>query len=241
MYGNTNQPQSEHKISASPIQLTVGEAKHTPIKELPANYQKPQDFSWMKERDKVTIVSVDPGLRGALAFFFKTSDKKLAILTHSMPLKRNTNKVSKRKRFVDPLSILAIISEYVQFHKGEKLDLGIIEQVHAFPHQGVVSMFNFGKEAGIVEGILWTISSNMYHAHPKSWKQRYNLHGKKRSPESFLKELQHKVSLIQKNNSHAFSEIAINYDSDGHLEAVLIGLYALEKLGIIPQVWDVKL
>jgi len=52
-----------------------------------------------------------------------------------------------------------------------------IEQVHAMPGQGVVSMFNFGHSCGTVMGVIGAMGLPSTLVTPNSWKREMNLIG----------------------------------------------------------------
>lgn len=67
-----------------------------------------------------------------------------------------------------------------------------VEQVHAMPGNGVVSMFSFGKNAGYYEGILNTLNSNYIYIRPQKWQKGLNIEkskGDKAGHKRKLKEL----------------------------------------------------
>lgn len=45
-----------------------------------------------------------------------------------------------------------------------------LENVHAMPGQGVVSMFNFGMSFGMIKGIVAALGYPMYLPAPQTWK-----------------------------------------------------------------------
>lgn len=60
--------------------------------------------------------------------------------------------------------------------------LACIEHVHAFPGQGVTSMFNFGKTAGIIEGVLTAHKIPFEKVLPKVWTKSFNMDSELSSP-----------------------------------------------------------
>lgn len=51
-----------------------------------------------------------------------------------------------------------------------------IEKVHAMPHQGVTSMFNFGFSTGMIHGMLRSWGIPLHEVRPQDWKKDI-LHG----------------------------------------------------------------
>ena len=54
----------------------------------------------------------------------------------------------------------------------------VVEKVGAMPHQGVKSMFNFGKTAGFIEGVLSALGIPYQLIPPATWKKEFSLIGK---------------------------------------------------------------
>lgn len=67
------------------------------------------------------------------------------------------------------------VSEYVKdienTFNNYKPKLVVIEKVNAMPNQGVVSMFNFGMNYGIWQGILTTFKVPYRLIQPKQWRK----------------------------------------------------------------------
>ncbi len=55
----------------------------------------------------------------------------------------------------------------------------IIEDVNAMPKQGVVSMFRFGYNAGILLGVLQTLDIEILRVKPSAWKSALGLSSNK--------------------------------------------------------------
>lgn len=53
--------------------------------------------------------------------------------------------------------------------------VGIIENVHAFPGQGVRSVFRFGMGFGILHAVLTCAGVSLHEASPTKWKKFYGL------------------------------------------------------------------
>lgn len=104
------------------------------------------------------IISVDPGLSGA--FCIKDGE---SVLVHDMPILK-----SKTKK--DTFDISAIVS-LLEPHKDA--DVFFIEDIHCMPKNGAVSMFNFGRGKGILEGIGFALGLNVQYVTPQTWKKSY--------------------------------------------------------------------
>lgn len=105
----------------------------------------------------VCIMGVDPGLSGAIAFYFPSQPMRVAV--HDMPLA--DGEVS------SPL-LAEMITDYQPL-------LAIIERVSAMPKQGVVSMFNFGRAYGDVRGVVGALAIPVQYVTPGKWKKHYQL------------------------------------------------------------------
>jgi len=109
------------------------------------------------------IIGIDPGVTGALAVINKGEVEAL----HDMPTMAGT----KNKKQVNGYELCRLIEI-------NKPDLVMIEKVHAMPGQGVSSMFNFGKSAGIIEGVCAGLGVPIEFVTPQSWKKKFSLIGK---------------------------------------------------------------
>ena len=95
----------------------------------------------------------------------------------------------------------------------------LVEKVSAMPKQGVVSMFNFGKSAGFIEGVLSAVGIPYQLVPPNVWKREYSLIKKeKKDSLSVCKKLFPDVSLRRTDRCKV--------DHDGMAEALLIAEYA---------------
>lgn len=75
------------------------------------------------------------------------------------------------------------ISGYVQTLKDvQSQDIGwtdsvhaVVEDVHAMPGQGVTSMFSFGRNKGLIEGMLLGLGIDYRLVSPQTWKKHFGL------------------------------------------------------------------
>ena len=106
--------------------------------------------------------------------------------------------------------------------KGQDV-IAVIEKVGARPGQGVTSMFNFGKSAGYIEGVLSALGIPYQLIPPQTWKREFSLIGKdKKASIETCQKLFPEVDLRRSERSKT--------DSDGKAEALLIALYAERHL-----------
>lgn len=106
-----------------------------------------------------------------------------------------------------------------------------LEKVGAMPKQGVVSMFNFGKNAGYIEGVLDTVGINFQSVTPQEWKKEFGLISKKGT------ETKEKKQASIDKCKELFPDVSLRKtarcttDSDGMAEALLIAEFCRRKFG----------
>lgn len=99
-----------------------------------------------------------------------------------------------------------------------------VEKVGARPGQGVTSMFNFGKSAGYIEGVLTALEIPYQLVSPPAWKREFSLIGKdKQASIDTCHQLFPGVDLKRTERCRK--------DSDGLAEALLLSLYAQRHFG----------
>ncbi len=108
------------------------------------------------------IIGIDPGLSGAVAHFYDG-----VVTTYDTPI-FSIKKGKKVQREVDGVQLATIISR----HHPEQV---ILERVNAMPKQGVVSMFNFGRSFGVVEGVVAALQIPITYVTPQRWKSALRL------------------------------------------------------------------
>lgn len=97
-----------------------------------------------------------------------------------------------------------------------------LDRVSAMPKQGVVSMFNFGKNFGFIQGLLTAYSIPYEIITPQKWKKEFQITGDKNSSIAVCKRLFPDVDLRRTER--------YKKDDDGMAEAVLLAEYARRKL-----------
>ena len=106
---------------------------------------------------------------------------------------------------------------------GERL-VAAVERVGAMPHQGVTSMFNFGKSAGYIEGVLTALGIAYQLVPPATWKREFSLIGKdKQASIITCRKLFPELDLKRTERCRT--------DSDGKAEATLLAEYARRHFG----------
>ena len=99
-----------------------------------------------------------------------------------------------------------------------------VEKVGARPGQGTVSMFNFGKNAGYIEGVLSALGIPYQLVPPAKWKKEFSLIGKdKQASITTCRKLFPDLDLKRTERCRT--------DSDGKAEATLLAEYARRHFG----------
>lgn len=98
-----------------------------------------------------------------------------------------------------------------------------LERVTAMPKQGVVSMFNFGMNFGLIQGLLMANKIRYELVSPQKWKREYEVTGDKNTSIAVCKRLFPTVNLKR--------TIISKKDDDGLAEALLIAEFARRHMG----------
>ena len=99
-----------------------------------------------------------------------------------------------------------------------------VEKVGARPGQGTVSMFNFGKSAGYIEGVLSVLGIPYQLVPPNKWKKEFSLIGQdKQASIETCRKLFPELDLKRTERCRT--------DSDGKAEATLLAEYARRHFG----------
>jgi len=97
--------------------------------------------------------------------------------------------------------------------------MAAVEKVGAMPGQGVTSMFNFGKSAGFIEGVLTGLGIPYQLVAPKRWKAEFGLNSDKEKSIEVCKRLFPNLSLLPSERCRK--------ESDGMAEAALLACFAM--------------
>jgi hypothetical protein len=149
----------------------------------------------------ICIVGIDPGLSGAIAFYFPSAPERIAV--EDMPVAGG--EVS-----------AALIAEMIVTYQPS---LAVIEQVAAGHGWGRSACFNFGRSVGDVRGCLAALAIPIKYVSPAVWKKHYRLSRDK--DESRARALQ----LFPSCAEHFKRK-----KDDGRAEAALIAKYGAEML-----------
>lgn len=97
-----------------------------------------------------------------------------------------------------------------------------VEKVSAMPRQGVVSMFNFGHNLGVIEGLLRAYGIPYQLVPPQTWKKEFSLSSDKAKSIEVCQKLFPDVSLLATERSRK--------PNDGMAEALLMAEYARRRM-----------
>lgn len=105
------------------------------------------------------VIGIDPGINGAISVFHWKTQSLLEVL--DMPtLEVDSGKT--KKRHISAVSLCNYLTLFSNAHV-------VIEKVGAMPGQGVSSMFNFGRSAGIIEGVVAALRMPHTYVTPATW------------------------------------------------------------------------
>lgn len=91
---------------------------------------------------------------------------------------------------------------YIEFLLKNKVSKAIVEEVHAMPKQGVVSMFNFGMRYGEILSMLQVLNIDYEVISPVKWHKKLGIQSKasKKEIASIIQEIYPNVTLYGKRN-----------------------------------------
>jgi crossover junction endodeoxyribonuclease RuvC len=153
------------------------------------------------------IVAIDPGARGALAFFDIEAGTLDVLDTPSVQVKRG----QKLKLEISPQMTAAVIA-------ARKPSMAVIEKVGAMPGQGVSSMFQFGRSVGIIEGILAGLNIPVTYVSPATWQKDVNARAGKDGNRARAAEL-----------FPAYATEFVRKKDDGRADAALMAFWAATR------------
>ena len=142
-------------------------------------------------------VGIDPGKSGAIAVIYADGTVE-----------------------VSPFDIVeyCTLLGHLRFHDA----VCCVEKVGAMPGQGVVSMFSFGHNFGIIEGLLTANCIPYQLVPPYTWKKEFSLSSDKAKSIEVCQKLFPNVSLLATPRSRK--------PHDGMAEALLLAEYARRKM-----------
>lgn len=146
-------------------------------------------------------LGVDPGLTGAIAFYYSGYPDLIAV--EDMPVIAGD---------VSAADLAARINMV-------RPDAAVIELVGARPGQGVSSMFKFGKSFGVVIGVCQALKIPTHFVAPQKWKKHFSLSADKDDSRRRATEYWPDRPELFAKKKH-----------DGRAEAALIARYGSEVL-----------
>lgn len=147
------------------------------------------------------ILGIDPGISGAVAFYFPDAGNRVAV--EDVPVAGGE---------ISAPHLASMIRRYSP-------TMAVIEKVSAMPGQGVVSMFNFGRSYGDVRGVVGALNIPLHFVSPQKWKKHFGLSSEKDQSRMLAIRMFPSVSEHFKLKKH-----------DGRAEAALIALYGAEVI-----------
>jgi crossover junction endodeoxyribonuclease RuvC len=147
-------------------------------------------------------IGIDPGLEGGVAAIERCINKARAWPTP-------TTLVGDKKTYLIPAMVETIENAIRDYPPG--VCEAALENVHARPGQGVVSMFRFGVGVGLWQGILAAMKIPVTLISPQAWKKAM-LVGKDKG-----------ASIVRANQ--LYPNIPLSKKDDGMAEALLLATY----------------
>ncbi len=140
---------------------------------------------------QICIVSADPGLSGALGFYFPSFDR---LTVYDMPVAGGD---------IDAATLAACIAQM-------RPEIAIVELVSSRPHQGVASVFKFGCGFGMVRGVIAATRIPLHLVTPSKWKRHFGLDGdKEKSRALALRVWPTRSDLFGRKKHHGRAEAAL--------------------------------
>jgi hypothetical protein len=150
------------------------------------------------------IMGVDPGVSGALAFYFIDHPERVAV--EDMPIVAGD---------VDAVTLSKRIASMAP-------DLVFLERVNAMPGQGVSSTFKFGRSYGVALGVIGAAAIPLHLVTPAKWKGYLRLSSDKEQARALA------LRLFPSCGDHFKRK-----KDHGRAEAALIARYGAETLHLI--------
>ena len=149
---------------------------------------------------EICILGIDPGLSGAVAFYFPSHPHLIA--AEDMPVAGGE---------IDAATLARRVSLMVP-------TIAVIERVHAMPGQGVSSTFKFGTAYGTVLGAIIALGVTTHLVAPTKWKRYFGLSADKEEARALALRLWPTSEHFARKKDH------------GRAEAALIARWAAETI-----------
>jgi hypothetical protein len=150
------------------------------------------------------VMGIDPGMSGALAFYFTGYPERVAV--EDMPVVAGD---------VDAVTLAKRIAAMAP-------DLVFLERVGAMPGQGVSSTFKFGRSYGVALGVIGAAAIPLHLVTPAKWKGHLRLSSDKEQARAMALRL-----------FPACGEHFKRKKDHGRAEAALIARYGAETMHLI--------
>jgi crossover junction endodeoxyribonuclease RuvC len=137
------------------------------------------------------ILGIDPGLGGALAFFFPATPDKIA--AEDMPVAGGD---------VDGATLAQRIAQL-------RPSIALLERVASRPGQGVASTFKFGASYGIARGVVQAFGVPLYLVTPTKWKAHFSLTADKELSRALALRLWPSSAHFGRKRDHGRAEAAL--------------------------------
>ena len=113
------------------------------------------------------IISIDPGISGAICFFENGQIKDVIEMPTMAEGKKNKRQINGHQMYNE-------LTSRIKGYNTQNINV-IVEQVSAMPGQGVTSMFNFGQSFGVIKGICAAMQLPIFFVRPAKWKKHFEL------------------------------------------------------------------
>lgn len=140
---------------------------------------------------EICILGVDPGVSGAVAFYFPARPDLIA--AEDVPVAGGE---------IDAATLAQRINQLAP-------SVAIIEQVGAMPKQGVSSTFKFGMAYGTVRGVVQALGIPMHLVTPTRWKKHFRLDADKEKARALALRLWPETRHFSRKKDHGRAEAAL--------------------------------
>ena len=153
------------------------------------------------------ILAIDPGAKGALAFF----DMEKGVLNIVDCPTVEVVRGGKKKSEISAQMVASVIREF-------KPSRVVLEKVGAMPGQGVSSMYQFGRGVGMYEGVLAALQVPVTYVTPQQWQKEMNVRGGKDGSRARAAELY-----------PAYASLFAKKKDDGRADAALMSFWGATR------------
>ena len=185
-----------------------------------------------------TILGIDIGLSGAVAYLDADEGELLAVFDMPVYYTQGTAKTKtgklRNKGHID-LDKLLYMLEIPKVHFEDTLV--IMEDVHTFPGQGIVSMGTLLEQKGIILGMCKALEYDVQLISPKTWQKHFYLN----CPKEIKGKDARKKWMKTHSRLYAIARFPTEWatkfmdvDAHGRSDACLIAQYAYDTQEIAP-------